>query len=123
MVPAYLWLLTLVYALFAVWTALRPDATATFLGLRFSEGAGRIEYVTVYGGLEAALAIVFALAALGRVPPASILAFSAILHGCLAGFRLAATIGYGGPGPATWGAMGLELAFALLAVWLWTRVG
>ncbi|MGI8560059.1 MAG: DUF4345 family protein [Luteimonas sp.] len=56
----YLWLNALVYAVFALWCALRLDSTAQNLGYTALSNSGRSEYFTVYGGLQWGLALVFA---------------------------------------------------------------
>jgi hypothetical protein len=64
MTPIYLWSNAFLYLIFAVWCLLKTTATAEFAGLGFLNGSGRSEYLTVYVGLEAGLAVFFALTAL-----------------------------------------------------------
>ena len=59
MTAFYLWLNAGAYALLGLWCALRLDTTSSKLGYTLNN-SGRIEYLTVYGGLQWGLAIAFA---------------------------------------------------------------
>lgn len=52
MITAYFALNALLYAVFAVWCAVKLDATATNLGYTALSNSGRSEYLTIYGGLQ-----------------------------------------------------------------------
>jgi hypothetical protein len=55
----------LLYAGLAAYCAAAPDKAATTVGLEPRGGSGRSEFLTVYGGLELGLALVFLLPAFG----------------------------------------------------------
>ena len=59
MTAFYLWLNTIAYALLGLWCALRLDTTSAKLGYASLTDSGRIEYFTVYGGLQWGLALAF----------------------------------------------------------------
>lgn len=60
LIAIYLWANAALYALFAVWCALRLDATSQSLGYSSLNSSGRSEYLTVYAGLQLGLAVFFA---------------------------------------------------------------
>ena len=59
MTAFYLWLNAIAYALLGLWCALRLDTTSAKLGYASLTDSGRIEYFTVYGGLQWGLALAF----------------------------------------------------------------
>lgn len=97
-VKMYLWINAVLYAVFALWCSIKADATASFLGYQFSETAGKIEYLTVYGGLELGLSFffIFSVVANGMVFPA--IYFSCFLYGCLVLFRILSLLYFGWSG-------------------------
>jgi hypothetical protein len=60
----YLWSNSVLYLIFTLWCLFKTTATAEFAGLGFINGSGRSEYLTVYVGLEAGLAVFYAITAL-----------------------------------------------------------
>jgi hypothetical protein len=52
------------YLIFSLWCIIKPKSTAEFAGLGFLNGSGKSEYLTVYVGLEAGLAVFYAITAL-----------------------------------------------------------
>lgn len=60
MAMAYLYLNALVYLLLAVWCAVAPARTAAAVGYTSLSRSGQVEYLTIYGGLQLGLAILFA---------------------------------------------------------------
>ncbi|MBD3267566.1 hypothetical protein GF373_12935 [bacterium] len=46
-----------------MWCTLQPESTASFLGFTFASIEGKVEYITVYGGMELGFAVFFALTA------------------------------------------------------------
>jgi len=122
MVVAYLAFNALLYAVFAAWCAVAPEQTSTFLGLKSSNPAGASEYLAVYGGLQAGLAVFYALAARLPVHRRTAVVFSLALYGGIVVMRTVAavTLGFGELGNARL-AYALELALLLAAVLLARR--
>ena len=63
MIQIYLLLNSLLYLLFAVWCLFKPTETATYLGYNFLNNSGKVEYLTIYVGLEIGFSVFLALAA------------------------------------------------------------
>jgi hypothetical protein len=79
----------LVYLYLAVWCSLFPARTSELVGFQLRPGTGQSEFLTVYGGLELALAIIFLRPLLQAHWAACALNVCVILHGCLVLFRSA----------------------------------
>ena len=115
----YLWLNAAVYAVFALWCTLRLSSTASSLGYTALSNSGHSEYVTVYGGLQWGLALIFALFAwkpeLHRVGMlASILLYAPIvIH------RLASVLRFAPVEKLTYAVATLEVVMLLAAVAIW----
>ncbi len=56
---AFLAIVGLAYLLLAGWCALNPNQTSASVGFTLQKGSGQSEFLTVYGGLEFALGVVF----------------------------------------------------------------
>ena len=56
----YLWINSGLYLVFSLWCLIKTTTTAEFAGLSFINGSGKSEYLTVYVGLEAGLAVFYA---------------------------------------------------------------
>lgn len=122
MVVLYLAFNAVLYAGFSVWCALAPRQTSSFLGLAAANPGGESEYLAVYGGLQAGLAVFYALAlALPEHRKAALL-LSLCLYGgivllrTIAGLRL----GFDTLGNARF-AYGLEIVLLLAALALVVR--
>lgn len=50
------------YILLAIWCTVQPAVTSSKVGFELKGGTGQSEFMTVYGGLEFGIAIVFLLA-------------------------------------------------------------
>ncbi len=121
MTALYLWINCGLYALFSVWCTLRPEQTSNFLGLQPTGAKGLSEYVAVYGGLEAGLAVFFGLAATRLAWQEPALWFSACLYVGLVLFRSLVAVRSGFAIGTAWGAWGLELVLAVAAIVLLVR--
>jgi hypothetical protein len=122
MVLVYLWLNGLLFALFAVWCTLRPEQTSAFLGLEAKGWKGLSEYVAVYGGLQAGLAVFYMLAALKPALQKPALWLSVCMYLGLVAFRSIVLVRSDfAIGTAT-GAFILELVLGILALILLLRM-
>lgn len=115
----FLTVIAVIYLVFAVWCAAKPETTAGSLGLRLDLGSGQSEYVTVYGGFQLALAILF----LWPWLDASVLTFSLttclIIHACLVLFRTLGFVLFSGIRPMTIGFAASEWVVMLIAAFFW----
>ena len=87
MLVVYLWLNAAIYAVFGVMSALAPAKIATSLGLT-GDASGKVEFFTVYAGLELGVAAFYAWAAYtGPQAQRVALMFSLCLYAGLVLFR------------------------------------
>lgn len=122
MVTAYLAFNAVLYTVFALWCALAPKQTSTFLGLTPANPAGESEYLAVYGGLQAGLAVFFALATFLPEHRRAALLLSLALYGGIVALRTIAAmrLGFGELGNARF-AYGLEIVLLVIALVLVLR--
>lgn len=95
MVNVYLGFNALMYAVFSAWCALSPETTSRFVGLSAQNPAGHSEYLAIYGGLQAALAVSYGYAAFQPDLKRVALLFSAVLYGGIVLFRSIAVLRLG----------------------------
>ncbi|MFN0007873.1 MAG: DUF4345 domain-containing protein [Planctomycetota bacterium] len=91
----YLAFNALMYAVFAAWCTMAPRQTAEFVGLRTASSGGESEYLAVYGGLQAGLALFFGLASVSESQQRSALWLSVLLYGGISAFRTIAVVRLG----------------------------
>lgn len=95
MVTAYLAINAVLYAIFAAWCSLAPQSTANFLGLARSNPAGESEYLAVYGGLQAGLAVFYGVAAFTPEHRRAAVIFSLAIYGGIVALRTVAALRLG----------------------------
>jgi hypothetical protein len=88
----YLGFNALMYGVFAAWCAAAPKQTGDFVGLSAIGPTGQSEYLAVYGGLQAGLALFYGLALFSSEHQRSALWMSALLYGGIAAFRSLAVL-------------------------------
>jgi hypothetical protein len=113
----FLALVGLVYVALAVWCSLAPGKTSKAVGFELRPGAGDSEFLTVYGGLELALGIVFLWPLFRPDETAWPLFVCLLLHGCLVAFRSAGFLMYQGIPSMT-----INLAISEWVIFLTTAV-
>ncbi|MFO0870684.1 MAG: hypothetical protein U0935_17280 [Pirellulales bacterium] len=86
-VRAYLGVLGITYLVLAIWCAVAPAQTSAAVGFSLTGDSGRSEFLTVYGGFELGLGLIF-LGPLFR-PAQTPFALTACLwlHACLVACR------------------------------------
>jgi hypothetical protein len=57
MLPFYLYLNSFLYLSFSIWCLVKFETTASFLGYDFVNNSGKVEYLTLYTGLQFGFAI------------------------------------------------------------------
>jgi Domain of unknown function (DUF4345) len=122
MIVIYLAFNAVLYTAFAIWCALAPKQTSEFLGLTATNPAGESEYLAVYGGLQAGLAVFFALATFLPEYRKSALVMSLALYGGIVLLRTVAALrlGFAELGNARF-AYGLEIVLLIVALVLVLR--
>ncbi len=119
MTPFYLWFNAAMYAVFALWCALRLDSTAQNLGYTALSNSGRSEYFTVYGGLQWGLALVFAWLAFKPELHRTGLLVALALYAPLVLHRSISLLRFGPVETLTRAVAGLEIAMLVIAAALW----
>ena len=115
---ALLWANAVLYAVFAVWCTVVPRQVMGFLGLGDTARQGFTEFMAVYGGLQAGLAVFFALAALLPAMSRAGVACSLCIYGGVVAWRSAALLLHGVPEDK-----GIFAVFALeVALLAWSAV-
>jgi hypothetical protein len=104
-----------------VWCSLDPDTTAEAVGFSLMFGKGQSEFLTVYGGWEVAMGIVFLLPLVKRHWLPYSLQVCVIMHGCLVIFRSSAYLMYDVSDPFTMQLAIGEWVIFLLSFWFAMR--
>lgn len=84
----YLWINAIAYVSFAAWCTLFPKQTASGIGFSFISPSAKSEYITVYGGLEAGMAVFFVLGAIRPELRSAALVFCVCMYTGLVVFRM-----------------------------------
>ena len=63
MIQIYLFINSAFYLGFSLWCLFKTDATARALGYHFLNNSGKVEYLSVYTGMELGFAVFFAVSA------------------------------------------------------------
>ena len=119
MTAIYLWLNAAIYAVFALWCALRLDSTSANLGYTTLSNSGRSEYFTVYGGLQWGLALVFAYMAAKPELQRPGIAVAIALYAPIVLHRTISLLRFGPVETLTKAVAGLEIAMLAIALVLW----
>ena len=86
----------LAYVALAVWCAVYPEQTSRSVGLQRSPGSGASEYLTVYGGLQLGLGLVFLLPLLHPATLSTVVLASVLIHLAIVAARLSSLVMYSG---------------------------
>jgi len=117
----FLAIVGLAYLLLAVWCSLAPAKTSQAVGFGLHPGSGQSEFLVVYGGLEAALAIVFLLPLVRADQTLFSLQACLIIHVCLVLFRSIGFVAFEGIDTKTYALAAVEWVIFLGALILWWR--
>ncbi len=88
----FLAIVGLAYLFLAGWCAIQPAQTSASVGFTLQKGSGESEFLTVYGGLEFALGMVFLFPLIRPSTLNPSLLLCVWIHGCLVLFRTAGFI-------------------------------
>lgn len=114
MLQIYLYLNSFIYLVFSLWCLLKPNNTATFSGLSFLNNSGKVEYLSVYGGMELGFFAFFAICAFVPNLRFSGLIFGVCMYAGLILVRSISALVYGNLQKGTYVIGGLEL---VLGIW------
>jgi hypothetical protein len=106
------------YALFALWCTLRATNTATNLGYVGLNNSGHSEYLVIYGGLQAGLAVMFFLLARDVAFHKLGIAISIGVYAPIVLYRLVTILKFSPVSPLTLYTGALELGLLIAAVWI-----
>ena len=84
---SYLGLVSILYFVLAIWCSLSPATTSEKVGFELKGGSGQSEFMTVYGGLEFGMALIFACACVRNATVFYGVLACVLLHGSLVVFR------------------------------------
>lgn len=119
MIAIYLWANALLYAVFSLLCSLRLTATSQSMGFLALDRGGRSEFLTVYGGMELGLALMFAWLAWRPELHRTGLAIALLIYAPMVIFRLIGWIRLWPVQHTTLGTGLLEIALLLIALILW----
>jgi hypothetical protein len=111
------------YLALAAWCAVKPVQTAASIGLDLNGGSGRSEYFTVYGGLQAALGLIFLAPLVNPSLTGTVLTGCVLIHALLVVFRTVSLVLFAGVTSTTYLFAGMEwgLLIAAGATWWFGR--
>ena len=111
------------YAGLGIWCTLAPKSTSRKVGFSLEGDSGMSEFITVYGGLEVGLALIFLLPLYSPEATRYSLLSCLLVHACLVIFRAGSLLLHRDFGPFT-----LKLAagewiifLAALAIWFFRK--
>lgn len=89
MMPAKIFLavVALLYLALALWCSIDPKTTSEKIGFQLQPGSGQSEFVTVYGGLELGMALIFLMPLVWNESTRFALIGCLLIHGSLVLFR------------------------------------
>ena len=77
----------IIYIGLGIWCAVAPAKTSKIVGFSLAPGTGQSEFLTVYGGLEVALGLLFLMPLFKSDAIAFSLSACLLIHACLVLFR------------------------------------
>jgi hypothetical protein len=102
MVHIYLIINAISYLAFSLWCLFKPAATARSIGYSFLNNSGRVEFLSVYTGLELGFTVFLALCAVYPAYEMAGLLFCVSIYGGLMIIRPISAIAYGNIYKMTW---------------------
>lgn len=102
MIQLYLIVNSIAYLIFTLWCLFKPAGTASSLGYSFLNNSGRVEFLSVYTGLELGFTAFLALCAMHPDYEMAGLLFCVSIYGGLMIVRPIASIAYGKVSRITW---------------------
>lgn len=112
----YVFVVAVLYLVLAAWCTLQPDVTSAKVGFQLIGGSGQSEFMTVYGGLEFAMALILLATLLPNRDVMDGVWVCVIIHVSLVLFRTVAFFRFSGIESFTWNLAIGEWMIALLGV-------
>ena len=122
MARAYLTFVGLAYWALAIWCIASPDQTSQAVGFTLQPGTGQSEYLTVYGGLQLGLGLLFFAPWYRKDWTEPMLGGCVLIHACLVVFRSMGFVAFRGFTGTTYGVAVVEWLLLLLGLWCYTRL-
>jgi len=113
---SYLTIVSLLYFGLAMWCTFAPVQTSQKIGLVLNSGSGKSEYMTVFGGLEFGLALVFIVFAWRPGMASEGVLVCVLIHAALVLFRTVSLFWFSDIEPMTWKLAVGEWAILLLGL-------
>lgn len=95
MIQVYLLINAVSYLGFSLWCLFKTDTTSKSLGYHFLENSGKVEYLSVYTGMELGFAVFFTVSAFYPALRLGGLLFAACIYGGLMILRPISAVHYG----------------------------
>lgn len=115
----FLSIVALMYLALSIWCALDPQTTSAKVGFGLNGGAGQSEFLTIYGGLEFGMALVFLIPwAVKEATRFSLLA-CLLMHASLVVFRSIGFFAFADIDPFTYQLAIGEWAILILSCVFW----
>lgn len=115
----FLALVGLTYCGLGIWCSVQPEKTSGVVGFTLQRGGGQSEFMTVYGGLEFGLGLIFLLPLFRPSDVSFALLACLLLHGCLVAFRTISFVLFSGIGSNTYTLASAEWLIFILSAVLW----
>ena len=97
----YLAVVGLLYIVLALWCSIEPKQTSQQVGFTLNGDSGSSEFITIYGGLEFGMALIFLLPLIRAEATRFALLNCLVIHGSLVVFRAATLLIYRDVGATT----------------------
>ncbi len=123
LVKAFLGLVGLLYVFLSLYCTFLPKRAAEIVHLAPRGPGGQSEFMTVYGGLEMGMALIFLAPWLNPAYTKSSLLACLMIHGCLVLFRLGSFTLHPQAFAATQSLAIGEIVILVLTLLLWWRAG
>ena len=117
-------LLTVVGAAYlglAIWCVANPEGTAKAVGFQLEGGSGKSEYLTVYGGLQLALGLLFLQVWFRPAKTSAMVELCLVVHACLVLARGFSLLTVPGIASLTKGLAAGEWAILIWSLFTWWR--
>lgn len=121
MARGFLTVVGLAYWALAFWCIMSPAATAQAVGFTLHPGTGQSEYLTVYGGLQLGLGLLFFAPWYRPDWTEAVLGGCLLIHSCLVVFRSLGFLAFRGFSTTTYGVAVVEWLLLLLSVWCYLQ--
>lgn len=110
------------YVLLGVYCSILPSRASKAVGLEITPGSGQSEFLTVYGGLEVGLGLIFLWPLFRPAELEFALRACLIVHACLVLFRTIGFVVYTNFDPTTYKLAAGEWVILLFSAFLWWRM-